>query len=179
MPSDVFNAILYAGLPILAITFLLFSLAYYTGFIIPNDDFLEETQAELDEIDRELRDDLIDEKDEDKNRPGHYVMHKWFEFGGGYYGLMVLITFFHLEFMEVLELGSTLLNVDGVESFIEAILQFIIQLAVESIMNVVHAFTWWIHWSQQLPISGSGFLWIGVSYLGYLAGEWLARFFKK
>ena len=175
MSMELINAGLYAGLPVLAITFLLFGCAYYTGFLVPRDEYLEEDQEQLEDVDMDYPDDLNVDK-----KFGNFVMDKWFEFGGGYFGLMVLITFFHLELKEIVKLGSTLLGVHGVGTFVQAIVEFLIQLVIESFMNVIHAFTWWVHWSKELSISeGSGIMWLGASYVGYLAGEWLAGFFKK
>jgi hypothetical protein len=170
MPPDLLNAILIVGLPVMAITFVLFAWAYYTGKVIPADDVLEDTEQQIDE----MMDDLPEHK-----KSGNFIMDKWFEFGGGYFGLMMLITFLHLEFMEILDLGSQLAGIDSVSSLVNSLIQISIQLMIESFMNFINAFMWWNHWSRELPIAeGSGVLWLGVSYVGYVFGEWLAGFFK-
>ena len=89
---------------------------------------------------------------------------------------MTLITFIYLEFIDILELASTLTGITGVESFIKAILEFLLQLVVESMTNFINALIWWSKWDDILPIGeGAGVYWLGISYLGYLAGEWLAK----
>jgi len=190
MPPDLFDAILMAGLPVAAITFALFAWAYRTGKVIPRDEWLDSTDQDLDNMGEELSDEIFGSLGS-SSAPGAsdltgtkssngYIMDKWVEFGGGYYGLMTTLTFFHLELQELLGLGEIFEKLGDVEAFIHALLQFGLQLFLDAIMNMVNAFMWWNHWATELPIpDGSGFLWLGVSYGGYLAGEWLAGFFRR
>ena len=166
MLFEILTAIVLAGLPVMGISFAIYAWAYYSGTLKRYDNLMEEVGQEIK--------DTFKEPEEPKKE--NYVLDKWVEFGGGYYGLMALITFVYLELLDILDLASDLTGIPNVGSFIQVMIEFLIQLIIESFTNLINALMWWSKWGDTLPIGeGAGLYWLGISYLGYLAGEWLAK----
>ena len=163
MNQTIIDAILLAGVPLSIISFILFAWGYKTNKIPPektaNDDY-------------EYDPDELTEDRTEQPKTGNFIFDNWFQFGGGYYGIMSLITFLHLELNELLELSTKLFDATNVESFIQLLMQSVMQLFLESMLNFVNAFLWWNHWANNLPVpAGQGFTWLICSYIGYVIGQ--------
>ena len=166
MNQTIIDAILMAGLPLCIISFILFAWGYKSRHI--KDDLINIDELESDP------DALLKDLTEQPSK-GSFIFDQWFQFGGGYYGTMCLITFLHLEFNELVELSAQLYDASSVQSLIQLLMLAFIQLFQESILNFVHAFLWWNHWANVLPVPASqGFIWLVSSYVGYIVGQWLA-----
>jgi len=165
---EVITAIIMSGFPIFLITFGLFAWAYKTGAISPEIDAVDKFNADLADLEE-----MSSGKEKNKKN-GNMVMDKWVEFGGGYYGIMALVTFFHVELYDVKDMVTDLANVTNQGSLISTLISFFISFAVESFSNFLVAFTWWNYWGSTLPIE-NGMIWLIVTYAAYLIGEWLAR----
>ncbi len=162
--------ILLAGLPLLVISFVLFAWGYKTNRVKPDADIVDDPEAISDDIDAEIKRDITRQE-----KSGSFIFDKWFEFGGGFYGIMCLVTFIHVEALDVIELSSALFAVENSGSLIELIIKSIMQLIMQSFMNFFTAFFWWNHWANILPIpAGAGFTWLICSYVGYVVGQWSA-----
>ncbi len=88
MNMDLIKAIFYAGLPVQIFTFLMVYYAYNKGYLT---------------ADVNIRDAFKDKKNPDKvfskiNKKSLLFLHsKWMTFGGGFYGLLALLTFIYIE----------------------------------------------------------------------------------
>lgn len=105
------------------------------------------------------------------------VMSKWVAFGGGFYGVMALLTYLVVEFYEVVDFLTseetmwatiTSLGVNDVFAFF-----------INSLMNFVTAIAWPFYWLRNIH-GYSAWIWFVVVYVGYLAGQTLAQYqYKK
>lgn len=108
----------------------------------------------------------------DEDRPtNNYVHQKWMSLGGGYYGLVALIT---LVYIEGSELYGLFLIRDELLGIIQSLdRDAVIEIVKQQIMNMVDAFVWFRFWPERIEI-GNGWVWLGLSYAGYSVGRWLA-----
>jgi hypothetical protein len=157
MTQDIINALLIAGLPVFAITFIFFAWGYKKQLIVP------ESESEKDS-----------ESDKQHKRTDRFVLDKWSAFGGGFYGTMAFIAFVHIEFFEIIEFFSEF-STDSIDSnLIVFVFNLFLQFIIESFTNFIKAIIWFTYWPNHLPIN-NGFVWLVVSYAAYIAGEYLAR----
>lgn len=109
-----------------------------------------------------------DEGGEDKPSPKFNPVHnKWLTFGGGFYGLVALMTF------AIIELGEIGALFAGLGDLLSRIADFdaglIVEFIVESIKNFVTAITWPIYWMGEIR-TGQFWLWFIAAYAGYWLG---------
>ena len=100
------------------------------------------------------------------------IMSKWMAFGGGFYGVIAVLTYVVVEFWELVDfftsestLWSTLTNI-GVGD--------VVNLFVNSLMNFITAIAWPAYWLKKIdpyPV----WVWFLVAYAGYTAGQFLAK----
>lgn len=159
---EVLRIIFMAALPISAIAFIMMFYTLKNGYVDLNgnvDDLKKrKKQAEKDKVDFNVN-------------PIH---RKWLFFGGGYYGLMALATYAHVEFIEVYEFFSAF---STFAAFIDQVtLGALIRLVIESFLNLFPAFTWFLYWPKIITMN-NGWYWLGASYAGYHLGIYLANCF--
>lgn len=170
---ELITAVLYAGIPIAVLAFGLIYWAQQKGYPI-----VKESDDDPDDLTDDLNDELTAELDDisnsdKKKKQKHIVFDKWTTFGGGYYGIMALITYIHVEALELWQAFSAF---ESIEHFISQLsVGFFIGLIIEAIKNLVTAFIWFTYWDEFLPIN-SPWLWLAVSYAGYYAGEKLMEY---
>lgn len=101
---------------------------------------------------------------------GEYLESNWMKFGGGFYGLTALYTFFAIE---IFDLVGLLFDWSALAALFD---QGLIDLAIDFLMNqignVVVAFVWFNYWPGP---GDSMLLGIAVAYGAYLSGIELAR----
>ena len=161
-PGEVIDPLFKAALPIGLMSFAIY---FYLGIKgrISNSLGLRELQqdARLNVANREVRKKL------------NYFERKWFRFGTGYYGVVALLTFLLFEFQDAHWLVTT-------EGALTEVMDNLgigtaVQFFINQIMNVAKAFAWPGYWLDD--IRGKDIpLWFGISYGGYLAGIFAARF---
>ena len=99
------------------------------------------------------------------------VHNKWLAFGGGFYGIVGLLTY------AVVEVGELIDFFTGFESFAALLEQFgfnmFINLLIDAVMNFVVAIAWPVYWMSEFAMRNV-WIWFGVAYLGYWAGVKLA-----
>ncbi len=100
------------------------------------------------------------------------LMSKWVAFGGGFYGVMAVLTYAVVEFREVVDFLSS-------ESSIMATLASLgvgdlINFFINSIMNFVTAITWPVYWMSHVQ-GYSVWVWFVVVYFGYICGQFIAK----
>jgi len=110
-------------------------------------------------------------KDKALKKQGDPVHRKWLAFGGGFYGVVGLLTYAAVEFAEIRDF---ILQFGG---FIEMIknlsLNFVISLLVGAIKNFVAAIAWPVYWLNEIH-SEHIWIWFVVAYGAYWAGSRLA-----
>ncbi len=100
------------------------------------------------------------------------LMSKWVAFGGGFYGVMAVLTYAVVEFNEVIDFLTS-------ESSLMATLASLnvgdfVELFINSIMNFVTAITWPVYWMKNVE-GYAPWIWFIVVYFGYVCGQYLAK----
>jgi len=100
---------------------------------------------------------------------GNPVHEKWLQFGGGFYGVVGLITYSWVEAGEIMELLGSLRTL---------VLQFdisiLVNFFVDSFKNFITAIAWPAYWMSRLA-SSQPWLWFIAAYAGYWAGVRVAQ----
>ncbi len=157
---ELIRVLFFAVLPVVVISFGFVFLAIKRGYI-DADEPVESLSKKRKQAKKE--------KTEFKVNPIHT---KWLYFGGGYYGLMALSTYAHVEILEVYNFFA---NYTSLAELLEQIsLGAVIRLIINSFMNLFPAFTWFLYWPDIIDIQ-RGWYWLGGSYAGYYVGDIIAR----
>lgn len=155
---DLLMAMVMLGLPMVALSWFLFSLLFETGEIGRDADH-KLISARVKELKKAT---------ESSSKNASLLYKKWMWFGSGFYGLAGLYT---LVIIELRELSGFLANLpESANYFSNGIVDAIITFLINQLGNVVQAFLWWGYWPGD-----SILIWIAVAYLGYWVGVELAR----
>ncbi|NNJ71794.1 MAG: hypothetical protein HKP09_01295 [Enterobacterales bacterium] len=175
MSEELINAILYSGIPIFLVTLVLSYWAASQGL----DDTEEQSDAtkNLSTADEETKPETSKaEHIVPKNKAGNVLHEKWVQFGGGYYGVMALCTYLHIE---LLEISQALADFESVQDFIQSVnVDFFVNLFISAIMNMIAAFMWWSHWPKILPIV-QPVIWLVCTYAAYVSATSIVRSYFK
>ncbi len=100
------------------------------------------------------------------------VMSKWVAFGGGFYGVMAVLTYVAVELVEVVEFFTS----EGSLFATLADLGFgdLINFFINSLMNFIIAVSWPIYWLKNIT-GYSPWVWFVVVYAAYLSGQFMAK----
>ncbi len=159
---EVIKAIFLAGVPVGLFGFGLVLWSIKNQYI--------GTQDKLDVLKEKKK--LSDDKASDfKLNPVH---QKWLFFGGGYYGTMAFITYIYIEFLEIIEFFTSYTSFDNMLDKIS--FGALIQLLIESFLNIIPAFVWFTYWPKVFDMS-NGWYWLVASYAGFEIGSYLAKYF--
>lgn len=101
-----------------------------------------------------------------------FLHGKWIQFGGGFYGMVGLLTYLIVEWNELVSLVSDFAKVEF--TITNLISELIVKFLIESILNLITAVTWPIYWIGK--VSGTS-IWLSLiaAYLGYWAAESLLK----
>jgi len=102
-----------------------------------------------------------------KNWRGDFFHEKIMFFGGGFYGTMALFTYAIIEISEIFNFVGKI--IDFTTWTFRFSIDFIITFLINSIMNIVKAFIWFITLEDYVDMK-EGFIWLVAAYIGYLAG---------
>ena len=162
MLLDALHSILYAGLPVGIFSFLMVYYAYFKGYLSPSMSIKLAFANKGD-----------DHKLSKKHKKQLQFLHsKWLTFGGGFYGLVALLTFMYIEIEQMVQ---WLLKATGFQYFLDLLtISTIINMFIESILNMIKAAIWFTYWPDVFDI-GNGIVWILAAYIGYRAGAKLAQ----
>ena len=161
MLSDFLHAAIELGLPVTALSWLLFYRLYSRGELARNADHKS--------IDASLKAMRKTEK-ESKQASDSLVHAKWMKFGGGFYGVTAAWTLIYIEASGIV--GVVLHPSVVLDMFDKGIGHFIAQKISGQVTTLVDAATWFAWWPQK----GHGpMAWFVVAYVAYLAGLNLAR----
>jgi len=95
------------------------------------------------------------------------VHNKWLSFGGGFYGVVGLLTY---AVVELGEIRDFITQFDGLLSLVSDItLEMFIGFFINSIMNFVVAIAWPAYWLSDIR-SDYIWIWFLAAYAGYWAG---------
>lgn len=156
MIFEFFRAVLYAGLPVGAATYALI-------WWIIKKEYLGEVST-LDDMEKEVK---RRKKDKNLKKSGDLVHNKWMAFGGGFYGLVGVLTYL---VVEVGEIRDFFLRFNGIMDFLSRIsVDALIGLIINAFMNFIVAFIWPMYWLSNIQTHYI-WIWFLVAYGSY----WLA-----
>jgi hypothetical protein len=162
MLSEFLRAAFELGVPVAALSWLLFYRLYTRGVLARDADH-QTINASLKTI--------RNEEKESEETPDSLAHAKWMEFGGGFYGVAAAWTLIYIEASGIVEIilhPSVLL-----EMFHKGIGEFIAHKISDQVTSFVDAATWFSWW----PGRGHGpVVWFVVAYGAYLVGLNLARY---
>jgi len=181
MILELFRALLFAGLPVGAASYFLFSwyLRRRSGTGVTSlralERDLKQDRKERSKRRKEQKRGLVGAMAEgahfSREQQLDLVHNKWLKFGGGFYGVVGLLTY------AVVELGDVWNFLVGFESLWSLISQFgldmLIRLFVEALRNFIVAIAWPAYWLSS-GIIHEPWLWFPVAYGGYWGGARLA-----
>lgn len=149
-----------AGLPVALASYAL------TWWALRND-YLDSV-IDIKELEKQIKQQRKDKKNRKKADPVH---NKWLAFGGGFYGVVALLTYLVVELGEILDF---FLQFESISAFFTGIsLGLIIDLVIDAFMNFIVAIAWPWYWIGD--IAGPYiWLWFAVAYGGYWGGTRLA-----
>jgi len=160
---EIVKALLFVGIPVGAFSFLMVYFSYQKGYL--------STDVEIQDAFKKKN--KIETKLSGKNKKELVFLHsKWITFGGGFYGLIALLTFIVIELLQILNfwLGVTgwhdifaLFSIEGV-----------IGMFIDSIMNMVKAAVWFTYWPEHFNTNHYP-AWILMAYIGYRLGGKFAK----
>jgi hypothetical protein len=160
---DLVKAIFYAGLPVQIFTFLMVYYAYHKGYLSSAVN---------------ISDAFKDKKNPNKilsktNKKNLLFLHsKWVTFGGGFYGLLSLLTFIYIELEQSVQF---LINATGIQSFINLLtFDAILGMIIESFINMIKALLWFSYWPDVFEMENIA-IWFITIYIGYRFGAYLAQ----
>lgn len=164
MLIEFLEALLKAALPVGLVTFGMVFWALLNGYLTEN--------ADQDALEKELN--QMSKGGDSDQLPGDFLHRKWVKFGGGFYGVVALITYAVVETGEV---GEFLANFEGIRHFLNTIsINMVIDFFIDSLMNFITAIAWPAYWLSDIDRQHA-WVWFIAAYLGYLAGARAARHF--
>ena len=169
---DVVNALWMAFLPLAILTFVIAYYSYKNGVISIHD---EKDEWDFDDEDYDLGlndDDYADDSKGEKKVANNYLHSKWVSFGGGFYGLMALLTFTVIEVKEIIGFVQSIESWDALIALLS--IDTLVDVIINSVTNMVAAFTWFFYWPKYIAMD-NGWVWLGMAYAGYTVGRWIAK----
>jgi len=163
---DIIKAILLVGLPVGAFSFLMTYFSYQKGYL-STDVEIQEAFKKKNNIETTLS---------RKNKKELVFLHsKWITFGGGFYGLIALLTFIIIELLQILNFWLGITSWQDVIALISV--DTVIAMIIDSIMNMIKAGIWFTYWPTQLN-TDHYLAWILIAYIGYRLGGKYAKHYS-
>ncbi len=110
-------------------------------------------------------------KDKELKKQGDPVHKKWLVFGGGFYGVVGLLTYALVELGEIRDFFARFESIGVLISSIS--LNMFIGLIADALKNFIVAISWPVYWMNDIN-SNRIWIWFAVAYGGYWAGARLA-----
>lgn len=160
MIETIFVAAFKAGLPVAVASYGL------TWWALRND-YLGSV-VDIAELEKQVKQQRKDKKNRKKADPVH---NKWLAFGGGFYGVVALLTYVVIELGEIRDF---FLQFESIAAFFSSVaFDMLIRLIIGAFMNFIFAIAWPWYWMGD--IAGSHiWVWFAMAYGGYWAGTRLA-----
>ena len=161
MVVELVQATAILGLPVAGLSWLLFKRLYSTGRLDRSAD-QKSIRSGLKSIKKAAKDPASRDKD--------FFQNRWMKFGGGFYGVVGLWTFFAIEISDFLSFAW---NFPGFAKLLEnGLISLVVNALVNQLMNFVSALIWFSYWSGA---ERNLLVWVAIAYLGYLLGISIAR----
>jgi len=160
---DSVRALAFLGLPLGIFTFFMAYYAYYKGYISHEHSVKSAFRTKKDPSNTFHK----------KNKHTLLFLHsKWVSFGGGFYGLVALLTFIYIELKQAFDF---FINATGLQYFIDFIsISSLVGMIVDSFVNMIKALLWFSYWPDVFSM-GNQFIWGIIAYICYRAGAKLAQ----
>jgi hypothetical protein len=170
MIAEIFRALLKAGIPVAISSYLLVWWALKNNYLGAVGD-LKALEKEVKRLSKtKSNSKKKDVKDSDaldmhKMSPVH---NKWLSFGGGFYGVVGLLTYAVVELGEIRDFFASF---GGLSSLISDIsLDLFIGLFIDSLKNFIVAIAWPVYWMSDIR-SDYIWIWFVVAYVSYWGGS--------
>ena len=107
----------------------------------------------------------------ERKKAGDPLHNKWMKFGGGFYGVVAMLTLIVVEWSDIKQFG-----LNGFQEVMDNIgIGLLIDLLVQSFTNFIVAISWPVYWMDEIE-SAQIWLWFLAAYAGYTGGAHLARY---
>ncbi|TQV75140.1 hypothetical protein FLL45_09385 [Aliikangiella marina] len=151
MVTEIIYSLVVAALPLFLFTYLV--------LLWINRRHIKKGKAPILGDDFEL-DGLKDLPKDKENK----LQEKWMTFGGGFYGMVGLLTYAVSEYREITDIIANFQGFNG--GVIQTIISLFVQFIIQSIMNIIEAVTWPLFWMKELD-GASFWVLLVAAYLGY------------
>jgi uncharacterized membrane protein YqjE len=180
MVRELFRALFMAGLPVAVTSYLLIWWALKNRYL-QGASSLKDVEVHFKGVSKARSRQKKEEKKRRKKggdavdtEPGQLESHKmnpvhnkWLSFGGGFYGVVGLLTY---AVVELGEIRDFITQFDGFLSLISDItVELFIGFFINSIINFVVAIAWPFYWLSDIR-SDYIWMWFVAAYAGYWAG---------
>ena len=159
--SHILVAVLQLGLPVAAISWMLFYRLYVTGEL-PRDADKKAIRKGLKQIRKASK--------KAATRSSNLLHNKWMKFGGGFYGVAALWTLLVMEGQGVVQTVEHPGSLVGM--FDDGIVDFVVQMLTNQITTFVNALVWFGFWAERVGF----FTGVLVAYGGYALGLRASRY---
>ena len=160
MFQEFFIALFKAGLPVGVAAYLLVWWAMRNGYL-GEVETVRDIKKEVKRI----------AKDKEAKKAGDPVHRKWLSMGGGFYGVVALLTLVHIELGEIFDFVT---GFDGIGPFLGGLsIGTLVNLFIETLMNTFTALAWPVYWLSGVH-GNYVWIWFIVAYGGYWLGSTLA-----
>jgi hypothetical protein len=160
MLQEIMIAALKAGLPVGLASYALVWWAL-------KNDYLGSV-ASLKDVAQEVKRHSKDKAGKKNRDPIH---NKWIAFGGGFYGVVGLLTYVVVELGEIRDFFQQFESIGALISSLS--IGLFIGLIIDGLMNFIVAIAWPAYWISSIG-SGHIWIWFAVAYAGYWAGVRIA-----
>lgn len=160
MIREIFIAFFKAGLPVGVVAYLLVWWALRNGYLSDVNN--------VKEIEKEVKR-LV--KDKESKPEGDLVHRKWLAMGGGFYGVVAVLTWLFVELGEILDFITSFESIDALINSLSV--GTLVNLVIEAIKNSFLAIAWPVYWLSDIR-SDYIWIWFIVAYAAYWAGTTLA-----
>jgi hypothetical protein len=152
-------AVFKAGLPVGIAAYLLVWWALRNGHL--------DNAGTLGEVEKEIK---SQSKDKQRKKQADLVHRKWLTMGGGFYGVVAVLTLLWIELWEIIDFIT---GFEGLGTLSELFsVGTLVGLIIETLMNTLTALVWPLYWLGSTQ--GAGWIWILAAYAGYWLGSNLA-----
>jgi hypothetical protein len=156
---DIIQAILFVGIPVGVFSFLMIYFSYHKGYLstdIELKDVFKKNSTSGSSLSRKHKKELL------------FLHSKWVTFGGGFYGLIALLTFIVIELTQVF---NFLFSITGWQSITALFsIDTLIAMIIDSITNMVQAALWFRYWPDKFN-TDNYIVWILIAYIAYRFAE--------
>lgn len=180
MFRELVRALFIAGLPVAVTSFLLVWWSLRQGLLGPAAG-VRDMEKNMKQMSKQRRQERKQRKSAGKSGSAERlaavggahaagidpVHNKWLAFGGGFYGVVALLTY---AVVEVGELRDFFVGFESLAALLAGFgIDMLANLFVDALLNFVTAIAWPAYWMSEVAMNHI-WIWFGMAYLGYWAG---------